>query len=493
MSTKILGPIGVRAFEGRGISSETAIRLGAYTARPDSGGGVIPDPKGNVIVFPFEEYGVVVNEKFRGPEKKFWQTKGGRRTFLNADVMDDPSLHNGSQALIIVEGELDAYTAVDCGFPFTVSVPDGAPPPPREGQQSGAESDQAGKFEFMWNNRDRLKRIKRFIIAVDNDANGQHLAGELVRRLSAARCAFVTYPEGCKDLNDVRQQFGSERVSAVLNAVQPYPVKDIYRLTEFPDAPPIKTLLTGWETLDRHMQLFTPCLTVVTGIPSHGKSSWLTNLLINAAEMHGWKHAVFSPEMPVVPHLRDKMRRIVGRQALDRMSKDEIKVADAFLAEHFFFIEHIAQEDDLTLEWLIERAEEAVMRYGVRTFTIDPWNEVEHAKRRDETMSEYIARGLRLIKRFQMRYDVAVFVVAHPTKDVWAGGKSRAPTLYDIDSSAAWFNKPDFGVVIDRPDSAVDESVIHLAKVRFEGTGSKGSVRMKFDRETSRYELLDHR
>src|SRR5580704_1537120 len=29
--------------------------------------------------------------------------------------------------------------------------------------------DQAGKFEFLWNNRDRLKQVKRFIIAADGD------------------------------------------------------------------------------------------------------------------------------------------------------------------------------------------------------------------------------------------------------------------------------------------------------------------------------------
>lgn len=493
MSTKILGPIGVKAFEGRGINSETAARLGIYTAKSGIGATVIPDAKGNIVVFPFEENGVVVNEKYRGPEKKFWQSPGGRKTFWNSDVLDDPSLINGSQALIITEGEIDAATAIDCGHPFTVSVPDGAPPPPKEPRDNGDIGERVPKFEFIWNNTDRLDRIKRFIIAVDNDAPGQYLASELVRRLNAAKCLFVTYPEGCKDLNDVRVQHGPERVTAVLNAAQPYPVKDIHTLSQFPDAQPIQTFSTGWDTVDELMGLFVPCLTVVTGIPSHGKSSWLTHLLCNASEKHGWKHVIYSPEMPVIPHLRDKMRRIIGRKYLPDMSKEEIAVADKFINDHFLFIQHMSDKDDLTLEWLLDRAKEAVLRYGVKTFTIDPWNEVEHAKYRDETSTEYIARGLRLIKRFMMQYEVAVFIVAHPTKDVGAGGKPRAPSLYDVDGSAAWFNKPDIGIVIDRPDSSVPESMVHVAKVRFEGTGQKGSVRMRFDRDTSRYEMLDGR
>lgn len=494
MSTKILGPIGVKAFEDRGINSETAARLGAYTAKPGIDGGVIPDAKGNVVVFPFEENGVVVNEKYRGPGKKFWQMKGGRRTFLNADVMDDHNLVEGAYALIITEGELDAYTAIDCGFPFTVSVPDGAPPPPKEGAMVSADEDQTGKFEFMWNNRDRLRRIKRFIIAVDNDAPGKHLANELVRRLSAARCLFVTYPEGCKDLNDVRMQHGPERVTAVLNAAQPYPVKGLFSLSDYPDVPQVRTFSTGWDTVDELMKLFTPSMTVVTGIPSHGKSTWVTNLMLNAGRLHGWRGAIFSPEMPVVPHMRDKMRGMVGGEYPGDMSKEVREQCDRWINQHIVFIEHtVDEEDDMTLEWLLERAADAVLRHGVRMICFDPWNEIEHAKRRDETMPEYQNRALRAIRRFSIKYDIAVFVIAHPTKDVGLGGKPRVPTLYDIDGSAAWFNKPDFGIVINIPDSSVSETMIHVSKVRFRETGQKGSVRMKFDRWTELYSLLDGR
>jgi hypothetical protein len=49
--------------------------------------------------------------------------------------------------------------------------------------------DQAGKFEFLWNHRDRLKQVKRFIIAADGDAPGRRLAAELVRRPSPTKCS----------------------------------------------------------------------------------------------------------------------------------------------------------------------------------------------------------------------------------------------------------------------------------------------------------------
>src|SRR4029077_13466908 len=120
---KMLGPIGIQAFERRNISAETAVRYAIYTANRQADGSVIPDGNGNIVVFPFLERGVVVNEKYRAPGKKFWQRAGGRRTFWNSDALDDPALEAGHQALVITEGEIDALTAIECGFRFRYPSP----------------------------------------------------------------------------------------------------------------------------------------------------------------------------------------------------------------------------------------------------------------------------------------------------------------------------------------------------------------------------------
>jgi twinkle protein len=286
---------------------------------------------------------------------------------------------------------------------------------------------------------------------------------------------------------------GAEAVSAVLNGAQHYPVKGVYTLSDYPDRPAVETFLTGWQTLDELYKVFAPSFTVITGLPGSGKSTWLTHLLINLAEMHGWRTAIFSPEMPVVPHLRDKMRRIAARRPLDEIGKGQLAEIDKWLSEYFCFIDHDAESDDedITIDWLMERAADAVLRYGIRALVIDPWNEVEHAKDQRESMTDYINRVLRQLKKLGQRYELAIYIIAHPTKDVGKDGKSRVPTLYDIADSSAWFNKPDIGIVIDRPNQDVDETMIYVKKVRFEGTGNKGAVKMRFDRETSRYELLN--
>src|SRR5215831_2454568 len=103
--TNVLGAAAVEAFKRRKISGETAARYNVYTAS-QKGGAVVPDPDGKIVVFPFMEHGRAVNEKYRAAGKRFWQKAGGKRTFWNADALDDPALES-HVPLTITEGEID--------------------------------------------------------------------------------------------------------------------------------------------------------------------------------------------------------------------------------------------------------------------------------------------------------------------------------------------------------------------------------------------------
>lgn len=502
ISTAKLGSAAIRGFEARGIGAETASKSGVYTGRSivdDNGDShVIPDANGDVVVFPFIDHGSVVAEKYRAKGKRFWQRKGGRRTFWNADVMDDPTLEAGHAPLTITEGEMDALTAIDCGFPFTVSVPDGAPAVqpgenPADLEPVDEEAERSGKFEFVWNNRDRLRRIKRFILALDNDAPGKRLEAELLRRLSPARCSFVTYPEGCKDLNDVRQKFGAEAVARCLNDAKPYPVRGLYSLDDYPDVQEPTTYSTGFPDLDEHLRIWLGELMIVTGIPGSGKSTWTTHLCVNLAKDHGWRTAMASFEVPTVPALRHRLRLQAMGLPPSGWSYGSVNEADRWINEHFVFIDADPtgeDDDDLTLEWIMERATDAVLRYGIRILVLDPWNEIEHARPRHESETEYHNRALRMLRRFALRYQVAVIVVAHPTKDVAREGTIRVPSLYDINGSAAWYNKPDHGVVVDVPDPHNNETVIWVKKARFRWSGQRGDVTLRYGPDTEGYSSL---
>jgi twinkle protein len=515
--TPKLGPAGVAALEERKIEPETIERFGIYTAKRVKRGDdfeMVPDLRGNVIVFPFLDHGTIVNEKYRQlpwEPRKAWQRPSGRQTFWNADALDDPALADGRMPLVITEGEIDALTAIDCGFPLTVSVPAGAPSVPKGRDPEDLDpldpqTEATGKFEFLYLNRERLKLVKRFVIAVDADGPGKRLAAELVRRLSPSRCMFLTWPtqkrhedeecnlRACKDLNEVRKYFGPEGVVALLNGAKPYPVHGLYRLNEFPDLPEIRTHKTGWWTLDNHFKPFLGELAFVLGIPGMGKSVFIANLLVNLSEAYGWRAAIFTPEEPVVPHFRAKLRRIYLRRDPLALDHEAIAEADAWLNDRFVFIaaDPLGQTDqEVYLDWLLDRANDAVIRDGVQILVIDPWNEIEHARQPRENQTEYISRAIRAINRFRHQHQVMVIVAIHPTKEVGKDGKSRWPTPYDADGSAAWFNKADHFLIVHRQDDALEQSSIRVAKVKFEGTGRKGTVHLKFESASNRYELLD--
>jgi twinkle protein len=287
-------------------------------------------------------------------------------------VLDDPALEHGTHPLIITEGEPDALAAICCGYPLAVSVPDGAPPPGNS-KASDTADDVTGKFAFIWNNRDRLKRVKHFILAVDNDEAGEHLRQGLLHRLSAARCSFVEYPAGCKDLNDVLVRHGADGIRAVVGGAKRFPVHGIYRLDDYPAVATLKTFSTGWDAMDPHLRLFPGEFMVVTGIPGMGKSTWLLNLLVNLHRLHGWRSAVFSPEMPVTPHLRDVLRLIIGG-----CTDADATINDAFV---FLDVDPTGRNDDadFNLGWIIDKAIDALFRYDARVLLIDPWNEVEQS------------------------------------------------------------------------------------------------------------------
>lgn len=63
-------------------------------------------------------------------------------------------------------------------------------------------------------------------------------------------------------------------------------------------------------------------------------------------------------------------------------------------------------DEEFDLEWILDRATDAVLRCGIKVLLIDPWNEIEHAREKNETMTDYVGRSIRALKRFARLYDV---------------------------------------------------------------------------------------
>ena len=138
--------------------------------------------------------------------------------------------------------------------------------------------------------------------------------------------------------------------------------------------------------------------------------------------------------------------RIDNGPGLPLVTDAQLEEADRWIDEHFVFI--VPSDDDFTnLAWVLDKAAAAVIRYGARMVVIDPWNELDHDRPHDMSLTEYTGRAIKEFKRLAKALDVHVMVVAHPTK-LPAGEK---PGLYSISDSAHWANKPDAGIVIWKP------------------------------------------
>jgi twinkle protein len=398
-----------------------------------------------------------------------------------------------ADTLVWVEGEVDKLSVEVAGITSCVSVPDGAP---AEGTK-----DYSSKFAFLDSAEAVLSGVKTHIIAVDADQPGQRLEDELARRLGRAKCWRVDWPAGCKDANDVLRKHGADDLRWFLDHAQPYPIEGVF--TALGEEHKVVDLYrnglergqsTGWPVLDEHYTVRPGEFTVITGMPSSGKSNWLDALAEHLARLSGWSFALFSPEnQPIHDHIARLVEKHVARPfaagPTPRMSEAELRTGLQWVNDHFFWILP-NDERSWEIEWIVARAKEVVYRYGIRGLVIDPWNELEPQRTRDESETEYISRVLRSLRQFGRQHGVHVFVVVHPTKlHRNPDGKYPVPTLYDCHGSAHWRNKADNGLCIwrDLSNPSSREVDIHVQKIRFRQIGRLGKVTLLYDAPTGSY------
>jgi len=443
--------------EERGIDLEVVTRYGLYTDRQGH--------NGRDLVIPYRRDDKIVNRKYRGPQKRFRQDPGAPRMFWNEDSLRDATLAN--EPLVVTEGELDALAAIQAGFPRAVSVPDGA----------------GSNLEFIGKIWPLIKDVGQVILCGDGDEPGRKLNSELARRFGAVRCAWVAYPDGTKDLGDILRLKGEEAVGDALRGAMPYPVKGLYKLSDYPDVAEPITYETGFTNLNPHLRLWRGEFRVITGVPSHGKSRFALELLCSMALTHKHRSVIASFEMRVTPYVRDVLREHYCRKQPNDLTIDDKRTADDWIEDSFYFIDQDPREEqeEATVDWLIDKAGDAVVRYGVDWFLLDPWNQIEHRRQRNETEADYQGKAIASLKRFARSYDCGVIVVAHPTKDVkLPNGEIRQPTLYDISGSAHWFNAADHGVIICG-DTTSNVREVMVEKSRYRAGGAPGSAWLRLE------------
>lgn len=466
-------------FAKRGISKSTLDKANIGYLQPQG-------KQHGAIQFPRYKNGEVVAIKYRTHDKRMWQSKNPEPCFFN----HDNAKQSGQDTLIITEGEIDALSWMEAGFYNVASVPDGAP--------AVTAKNLDKKFAFLEDGL--VDHFKTFVLSVDNDEPGQGLERELTNRLGRHKCFRITYPPECKDINDTLKVHGSGKLTEIYGKAKPFPIDGLYTSEDLWEAAldlyrmglrPGES--TGWPTVDKYYTV-RPCeMTVLTGMPASGKSTWLDALAVNLYLQHEWKIAFCSPEnWPIQRHMASIAEKLIEKPfatntfSCPRMSEEEFRRAIEKINGAFFWTQ--LPDDSMDFDGVLDVMQAAISRHGVKGVVLDPWNELEYHRPAHLSETQFVSQALGKIRRFARMNNVHVWIVAHPAKPKKnEDGTYPVPRLYDISGSAHWFNKADNGVAVHRENAESNDVQIYVQKIRFREVGQLGRIDMRFIKDSGTF------
>lgn len=413
-----------------------------------------------------------------------------RHVALGADQID------GGQ-VVFVDHPLDWLALRACGVEHAACLPDTIHDVPG----------QIGDWSFMAEMETAMQGVGRVVIAMRNTSVGHRLEEELARRMGVERCFRIRWqgievPAGQVGAWTVWRAHGAGSLTQCVVGASPYPVKGVHELADVDDAFEVlyefglaPGVSTGWPSLDDYYTVKSGQMTIVTGIPGHGKSNFLDALFVNIAEEHDWVFGIFSPEnQPIERHYANLMEKYVGAPfshgPTPRITPHQKTQAKAWLNEHFKIILPDDESGNWTIDGVLALAKMLVYRHGIRGLIIDPWNELDHTRPGGMTETDHISAALTKIRRFARINGVHVWVVAHPTKlEPKADGEYPVPTPYMISGGAHWRNKADNALTVFRNVGREDDDIsdIHVQKIRFKEVGRVGRVALRYDVVCGRY------
>lgn len=490
---------GVDYLIGRGITMDVAERYGLVSAR-------------GMLFMPYLVDGCVVNWKGRGMKpgqdgkRTFTQAKGGAKSLFGVDQAD------GSDAVVLTEGELDAVSCAVAGWP-AMSPPNGAPG--RILKADGTpdlDPDGKPKVASIGNKLDALYEPKsaqvlaaatRVVIATDGDLEGEAFRDAMIAAVGADRCWTVTWPDGCKDANDVLVKFGAGKLDEVLAAARP---SDIPGITEFRSERSAlyhihqfgydRGVETRWQELNRIFRPRKGTMNLVTGIPGMGKTTFMMDLFCGLAMQHGWKGAIFSPESGDTGNLYAKLVQVATDHPIlpgaDHHMPLELLDAGADWVDQYFCRFDAAPGGEqsygtVPLDEVVRRIEAMALRRGLDMVYIDPWNRIGTGADDAGNDTEYIGRAINTLHRVAIRHKLFLVMTAHPTK---MDDDEAMPTAYNIAGSAHWYNMADaiLGIQRNKTKEPINRTTVRVLKHRYEGiSGNIGECYFWMDGRSNRF------
>lgn len=467
-------------FKSRGISLETARKLGVYVD--------VERYKTPMLAFPYFKGGRLVNIKYRGiTEKTFFQESNPEPVVYNYDKCF------GKNEVIVVEGEMDVLAFAEVGIENVISVPSGSIGNKVEEDYKGA------KFDFLKVSQPLFDIANRIILALDNDSPGQFMTEALTSRLGKEKCWLVdwsVYRVKGKDANDFLIKDKSILQDA-LNLAKPIPLRGIVNAQQdmeifenYVQDGIRGAISSGFSNMDSLIKFERGNFVTVTGYPGSGKSLFVTDLIMNLAELSNIK-TLYCAFENTPNQLKKKWLQL--KLGFPLINATEEMIAEArkyydFLGEHFYILQDYTTS--LTVEQLLDMAEQAVRRYDIGCLVIDPFNKLTYAHSKNFT--EDVGDLLTKMIAFAKRNNVLTFLVAHPAKPSEKRLSAQStPSGFDISGSANFLNMSDVILTVHRKQDEYGNKSkrvrVMISKVRDTDYGHEGSCYFEYNPETGRY------
>lgn len=446
------------------------------------------DPKGveefPAIVYCNRLFGKIINAKFRSVQqdpitgewsKGFLQISPTKPCApygiesINDLRPDAEIIHQ----IIITEGEKDRLTLMSCGYPYVLSVANGA-------GTNIAESHEA--FE-EW-----ILQAEEIVICGDGDRPGRMLVKALADRYQT-RAKVASLPCGKKDISEVYEAFGCNEVRRIIEEAKPVNEGDVYDLEENSDE--VLDILmgnydhgyeVGMGRLTDH--IFHPTsdggLIILTGRPNSGKTDFLNCLMTHLMYHCNKRVAFFSFEKPIKgKHVREIARIMMGVENTENMdgmqTSEEARCENrkmlSYLTRHMVDFDTKSRLPDSNYITSLAETEMQRKKQKIDYLVIDPYvfiNVTEGGNRATET--EKVRLMLTRLQQWSRTRHIWTVVVAHPRIQYKDGHEAFPPLdLYSIAGSAQWANLADYLFTVTRvnkPEEGKTFSIVEMLKVR---------------------------
>lgn len=419
----------------RGISPET---LNRYKVRD-----YMHPQHGPACVFPVFEPGVdtypsllkyLAVKRDSAGKKVIWASAG-----CKPHLFGWPAIGKNCRELVITEGEIDAMTVADWGYP-AVSV------------HSGTQN-----LDWIDHDFDELARFSKIYILTDQDEPGEKCAEAIAHRLGRDRCYRVRLA-GFKDANEAHlsgQFLGPDFCECIAKAatLDPQELKNASEYTndvweEFYPSEQSLGSPTPW-----HMDWTVRPgeLTLVTGWSGHGKSHLLCQLMLEEAA-NGNRVLIVSLEMTPGDTIRKMAQMAIGRMPEAKEQSDE---AVRFIGSNTWIYDAIGSR-----KWqeMLPKWEYAVRRYGISRIIVDSMLKCG-VREDDNDAQKDFAEAL---FNFSRSTKAHVFLVAHSRKGP-SSDEDKAPGKHDVRGAAAITDQVDNGFSVWR--NKAKEKALSMAKI----------------------------